>query len=162
MLCPGEYILIRVTHPAYITLDHYVRLEIEPGASTRVDVQLRRAPELPFSGEVTLRYGASYNFLSGERDGFRGGELYAYPQEGIVKFWATHYPQRGVVDLGDIGDVDLATVPIVQEGYTRSGVDAVVGHTYIALAREGEQGHHIVFRLEAMTQDTVVLRFLYR
>jgi hypothetical protein len=36
-----------------------------------------------------------------------------------------------------------------------------VGHTYVAMAQEGEEGNYIVFRIESMDSDSVTLRYLY-
>ncbi len=34
--------------------------------------------------------------------------------------------------------------------YTRFGVTATTGHTYVSLAQQGEEGNYIVFRVTAL------------
>jgi hypothetical protein len=91
---------------------------------------------------------------------FTGGDLYYY--DG--KFWANNFNQKGVADLGNIGDVDLATVDIPDTGYTRFGVTAETGHTYMSIAQEGETGGNIAFRVTGISTDksTVTIKYLYR
>jgi hypothetical protein len=60
-----------------------------------------------------------------------------------------------------VGTTELDAVSIPATGYTRFGVTAVVGHTYVAMAQEGEEGNYIVFRIESMDSDSVTLRYLY-
>ncbi|MCK4732878.1 MAG: hypothetical protein KAT65_10525 [Methanophagales archaeon] len=66
--------------------------------------------------------------------------------------------------MGDIGDVDLATVNIPDSGYTRFGVSAVIGHTYVSQAQEGETGGYIAFRVTDMKADKseLTIKYLYR
>ncbi len=89
-----------------------------------------------------------------------GGDLYY----NNGKFFANNLHQRGVKDLGDIGNVDLEDVIITSGGYTRFGVDAVVGHTYVSLAHEGEEGNHIVFRVNSLAADQseFTIEYCYR
>ena len=75
-----------------------------------------------------------------------------------------NYQQKGVTDLGNIGNVNLATVNIPTSGYTRFGVNAVSGHTYVSKAQEGELGSYIVFRVTDIpaSKSTVTIRYFYR
>jgi hypothetical protein len=78
-------------------------------------------------------------------------------------FWANNIGQRGVIDLGNIGIVSLDQVNIPLTGYSRFGVAATVGHTYVSLAQQGEEGSYIVFRVASMnaTGNETVIEYLY-
>ncbi len=119
---------------------------------------------LAFHAHALLRAilddGDSFDFSTNTLGSFTGGDLYYY--QG--KFWANNLNQKGVTDLGDIGDADLAAVNIPNAGYTRFGVNAVAGHTYLSKAQEGELGSYIAFRVTAIPADksNVTIRYLYR
>lgn len=102
----------------------------------------------------------SYDFSTNQIGTLTGGDLYYY--DG--KFWANNYNQKGVIDIGDLGNVDIATVNIPQTGYTRFGVTATKDHTYVSLAQEGETAGYIAFRVTAISADKsqVTVRYLYR
>lgn len=110
--------------------------------------------------QAVLNDDDSFDFSTNIVGNFTGGDLYY----SNGKFWANNYNQKGVTDLGDIGDVDLATVNIPDSGYTRFGVNAVTGHTYMSQAQEGETGGYIVFRVTEINADKskVTIRYLYR
>ena len=107
-----------------------------------------------------MENGDSYDFSTNNLGKYTGGDLYY----SSGKFWANNLKQKGVVDLGDIGNADLETVIIPSSGYTRFGVSAIVGHTYISKAQEGESGGYIAFRVLAISADksTVTIRYLFR
>lgn len=163
-LCPGEYNLIRTTHPDYIPDDEFEDFQILSGGVVQIDIELRPAPTVPPSGQVRLEDRDSYHFLAGERSELGGGEFYfGFGDDSVAKFWANNYPQRGLIDLGNIGALDLNEVSIPQSGYYKFGVTAVVGHTYVSLAREGEEGHYVVFRVEEIKPNaSILLSFVYR
>lgn len=102
----------------------------------------------------------SFDFSTNTLGNVTGGDLYYY--QG--KFWANNVNQKGVIDLGNIGNVDLSTVNIPISGYTRFGVTAVVDHTYVSIAQEGEIASYIAFRVNALSSDkaNVTIRYLYR
>jgi hypothetical protein len=110
--------------------------------------------------QAILDDGDSFDFSTNMVGNFTGGDLYYY--DG--KFWANNFNQKGVTDLGNIGDVDLATVNIPNSGYTRFGVNAVTGHTYMSQSQEGEEGGYIAFRVAAISADksNVTIKYLYR
>jgi hypothetical protein len=115
------------------------------------------------SRDVVLKDGNSFDFLKGEKGQYTGGEFYVGSENGQAKLWANNTPQRGVLDLGNIGNADLQSVSIPTEGYTRFGVQAVVGHTIVALARDGEEGHFVVCRVMAINGNSEVeLNCLFR
>lgn len=108
--------------------------------------------------ELTDRdsYDVSTNLLGT----FTGGDFYFFDDA----FWSNNAEQRGVQDLGDIGNVALEDVVIPITGYTRQRVNAVLDHTYVALAQAGEEGSFIVFRVNDFdaANDKVVIQYLYR
>ncbi|HNB04056.1 MAG TPA: hypothetical protein PLV88_07165, partial [Methanoregulaceae archaeon] len=110
--------------------------------------------------QAILEEDDSIDFSTNKLGYLSGGDLYY----SSGKFWANNLHQQGVKDLGDIGMVDLASVSIPKSGYTRFGVDAVAGHTYMSLAQEGETGGSIAFQVIAITgdQSKVTIRYLYR
>lgn len=89
-----------------------------------------------------------------------GGDFYFYDEA----LWSNNVGQRGVKDLGNIGNVALDQVNIPSSGYTRQRVNVVLNHTYVSLAQAGEEGGYIVFRVMAFdaANDKVVIQYLYR
>lgn len=110
--------------------------------------------------QAVLESGDSFDFSTNILGTYTGGDLYYY--QG--KFWANNVNQKGVIDLGNIGNVDLATVKIPSSGYTRFGVDAVLNHTYVSIAQEGEKASYIVFCITAISanKSNVTIKYLYR
>lgn len=104
--------------------------------------------------------GDSFDFSTNTLGSFTGGDLYYY--QG--KFWANNLNQKGVIDLGDIGEADLALVKIPSSGFTHSGVSAVTGHTYMSIAQEGEISSYIAFRVTDINaaKSKITIRYLYR
>ena len=102
----------------------------------------------------------SFDFSTNTIGTLTGGDLYY----SSGKFWANNFNQKGVKDMGNIGDADLTTVNIPTAGYTRFGVNAVSGHTYICKAQQGEFGSYIVFRITDINADksTVTVQYFYR
>ena len=111
--------------------------------------------------QARLNGDDSFDFSTNTIGWLTGGDLY-YNEDG--KFYANNVGQKGVKDLGNIGDVDLDTIAYSSTGYTRFGVTAVAGHTYLSLAQEGEGLHFIVFRVNAVSADksNVTIEYLYR
>jgi hypothetical protein len=115
------------------------------------------------SGIIRLEDGDSYHFLAGERYKYTDGDFYFGFDENTAQFWANNRFQQGLLDLGDIGEVSLDQVEIPTEGYYRFGVPAIVGHTYVSPAKQGEEGHYIVFRVTDLQSDQYVeIEFYYR
>ncbi len=110
--------------------------------------------------QAILEDGDSYDFSTNTVGNFTGGDLYYF--DG--KFWANNSNQKGVIDLGNIGDTDLAVVEIPNSGYSRSEINAVIGHTYVSRAQEGEEGSYIVFRINDISTDksNVTIQYFYR
>jgi hypothetical protein len=111
-----------------------------------------------FPIRITLNDGNSYDFFSERTSGmYSGGDFYL----SGLKFLANNVGQRGVKGLGDISTIPLGQVDIPKSGYTRFGVPAVVGHTYVSLAQEGEEGGYIVFRVHSISGESVTIDFAY-
>lgn len=110
---------------------HDPRPPLQPGAVGQVVI-------IPTRGQAR-----SYDFRSKRiGDGPTGGDFYfsgEYPS-----FWANNRGQRGILDLGAV-DRPLDRIPPPASGYTQSGVNAIVGHAYVALA--SVEGAAIVFRV---------------
>jgi hypothetical protein len=113
--------------------------------------------------EVSLGNRDSYHFRDNVRSTLVGGDFYLNIEEnGAAQFFANNRDQRGLVDLGDIGDVPLHEVAIPKAGYYQYGVPVVASHTYVSLARTGEDGKFIVFKVEAVRGDSVIISYIYR
>ena len=69
--------------------------------------------------------------------------------------------QRGLVDLGDQGSRPLEDIQIVPFGYTRDHVELRSGSVYLVKAREGLEGHFLVFRVLSMTEDGIEISYLF-
>jgi hypothetical protein len=100
----------------------------------------------------------------GTGSGPSGGDFYF--SDLRPSFLANNRGQRGIVDLGET-DRPLDEVTPPASGYSKFGIPAVVGHVYAALARDGNRGDHIVFRvLDVETSETAVrsykIQYYYR
>jgi Zn-dependent metalloprotease len=135
----GNYIALRVT---WMSADNS-QLSLEYFYLTR---------------KITLYDKDSYDFSMQIRGELTGGDLYLTQS----KFWANNFGQRGVKDLGNLGVIPLDQIPIPASGYTRFGVPAVVGHTYVSLAQQGEEGNYVIFRIQNVNVDSVTIVYLYR
>jgi hypothetical protein len=113
--------------------------------------------------KLSLKNRDSYHFSKGARGKLSGGDFYLHiNDDGQAKFFANNRYQRGLVDIGDVGNTALNKVSIPESGYYKFGVPAIEGHTYISLAKEGEEGHYIIFRVVKVRSKGVVLRYFYR
>ena len=116
-------------------------------------------------GKVRLRDGDSYHFLAQRmfEHGYRGGDFYLGGSPDGPEFWANNAYQGGLVDVGDTGNTLLEQVIPPSTGYSRFGVAALVGHTYVSLAKGGEDGHYVIFRVAAIGDDkSVEIEYYYR
>ncbi len=112
---------------------------------------------------VTLYNEDSYDFSTNMRGHLSGGDFYFGDSTVSGKFWANNLGQRGLQDLGDIGLLYFNEVSIPASGYYQFGVLAVVNHTYVSLAQEGEEGNHIIFRVCSLAYDNsyVIIDYFY-
>lgn len=108
--------------------------------------------------QAVLDDGDSFDFSTNTLGNFTGGDLYYYQGE----FWANNLNQQGVIDLGNIGDPDMTTVNLPTSGYTRFGVSAVSGHTYVSKAQQGELDSYMVFRVTDISASKVTVSYFYR
>jgi hypothetical protein len=110
--------------------------------------------------QAVLNNRNSFDFSTNTLGTLTGGDLYY----SGGKFWANNLNQKGLKDLGNIGDPDMTTLNIPTTGYTRFGVNAVVGHTYISKAQQGEFGSYIIFRVTDISADksSVTIEYFYR
>ncbi|MBW2689197.1 MAG: hypothetical protein JRC99_04630, partial [Deltaproteobacteria bacterium] len=109
-------------------------------------------------GTLIMHDEDSYDFSEQTAGQVSGGDFYLKD----LKFYANNVGQRGIVDLGDTGQISLDQVDAPASGYTRFGVPAVADHTYVSLAQEGEEGNVIVFRVHGIKGSTVTFEYRYR
>ncbi|WP_369162421.1 TIR domain-containing protein [Candidatus Thiodiazotropha sp. LNASS1] len=114
-------------------------------------------------GSITLVDGESYHFSSGDSGRYRGGDFYVTIDEnGGMQFNANNAGQKGVLDLGDIGLLDSAEVNTASlSGFYKFGVPAIPGHIYVSPAREGEEGHFIIFTVSGMTEHSLTIDYRF-
>lgn len=110
--------------------------------------------------QAVLEDGDSYDFSTNVVGNYTGGDMYY----SGGKFWANNAYQQGVAAIGNVPGADLAAVAIPTSGFTRFGVPAITGHTYMAQAQEGETGGYIAFQVISMSADKseITIRYLYR
>jgi hypothetical protein len=71
--------------------------------------------------------------------------------------------QRGIVGIGDRGSTPLEQITIIPIGYvTQSWIQLVPDSVYISKAREGLEGHFVVFRVDSIAEDGVTISYLFR
>jgi PKD repeat protein/RNA polymerase subunit RPABC4/transcription elongation factor Spt4 len=102
---------------------------------------------------LTLADGDSYDFSTNIRGRYSGGDFYYSATGGSGSFYANNLGQRGLQDLGDLGTTTINDVAPPSSGYTRFGAATVVGHTYVSLAQEGEEGNYIIFKVTSLMTD---------
>jgi|GEM_PF-6206228 len=145
-VCPGKYEVLYSEHIDYVP---YIDYDIDLDEATSLDVALTTYPSPAPSGQVTLSWHECFDFLTEERctwEDAKQGDMTARTADWVAQIIADRFMQRGVQDLGDIGNVPLSSIDVPAEGYY-SQVDAVVGHTYIVRAHAGEEGHFIIIRV---------------
>ena len=163
----GEYWELSAILNGYVPEHSRRQRRVEAGKSLTVDVSL--SPDTSASarsGSIRLAHGDSYHFLSGEKSQWVGGDFsVGVYRNGGAEFHANNAYQRGVLDLGDIGNIPLTQVEPRPEGsYSRnSHAAAIVGHTYVSAAKEGEEGHYVIFRVIGLKMgEYVEIEFYYR
>jgi M6 family metalloprotease-like protein len=128
------------------------------------DVMFKNIADWVCTHQVCLYDDDSYDFSKQIRSEYSGGDFYYYATTLPGEFFANNVGQNGVQDLGDVGSVKLDEVAIPSTGYTRFGVEAIEGHTYVSLAQDGEEGMYIVFKVVKLKADysCVKIEYLYR
>jgi hypothetical protein len=129
---------------------------------SKIGLSVVRQPATPGT-LVRLVDNQSYDFSSKTRGKLTGGDFYLnIGNNGAAQFFANNRGQRGLLDLGDIGSPPLDSVRPPATGYNKFGVPVVEGHTYVSLAGEGEEGHHVIFRVTSVTDTFAALAYIYR
>jgi hypothetical protein len=120
-------------------------------------------PVGPLSGRFTLRDGDVPHFLARETSQWwpDGDFVVQLAGQTPVFFVNSNSGHQGIHDLGDIGTEPLDQVIIPNSGYREREVEIIAGHTYVSLARQGEEGNYIVFRVIEMVEDYITLDYLY-
>ena len=146
------------------------RILVRPGMETSHTAELFEIPD-DKSGTVLLRdHGSFYGALGLT---FRNQVLGDF----VFETWLVGFPegdrfqgsvcackegQRGVLDLGDQGSKPLEDIPIVPFGYTPDYVELREGSVYLVRAREGLEGHFLIFRVLSRTEDGIEISYLFR
>ena len=153
----GTYLCVRTNRGRYALL----RIE-DVGRELKLSYDTW-ASEPAVSDTVRLGDRESFHFKTGKTGRLQGGDFYlTIDDNGAAQFYANNSGQRGLVDLGDIGKVPLDQVPLPDSGYYQFGIPVAPNHTYVSLARAGEDGHYVVFRVEEVSGDSVMLSYKYR
>lgn len=147
---------VRASRPGHVP-ELINDVTVSSDLTTYLDFHLDPIPR-PLTGTVTLYDRESYDFFTGEVGTLVGGEFYV--DTDSPTFYANNRYQRGVQNLGDLGDVPLDEVVPPDQGYSRFGVEAVVGQTYAALGHEGIDGV-IVFRVTNVAADSITLDYFF-
>jgi len=118
-------------------------------------------PECPVPVQVPVAYGPENgrNYL----DGSLGptADFYLTGLDGTTILVKSDLPgQRGIVDLGIVGDTPLHRVTLPGQAAYGAGAPARAGDTYAALARDGESV--IVFRFDALGAEALVTYIIWR
>lgn len=109
---------------------------------------------------VALSNGQGYDFSEQTAGGTGHGDFYFSNVSGEPEFWANNPGMEGLVDLG-VTPGELWEVDIPFTGYERFGVEAILGHTYVARAEEGEVHYYIIFRVQALSASETTLDWIY-
>jgi hypothetical protein len=119
-------------------------------------------PDCPTPRIMRLRVGEEYgrNFLTGELG--EHADFYLAPDDtGLMVFMADMEGQMGLLDLGDIGTTPLHRVTLPDPAnYERNGVPAILGHTYVAMARDGQS--LIIFTLNRIGDPSTLTYVIFR
>ena len=145
---------------------------VRVGRETSRTVEL---PEIPDHGStprtVFLRdYGSFYGALGLAFPNHAIGDfqfntwVHSSPEGSFVRgeLCACREGQRGLLDLGYQGSMPLEDIAILPFGYTLSHVDMREGSVYVVKAREGLEGHYVIFRILSLTDDGVEISYLFR
>jgi hypothetical protein len=146
-----------------MTLKEAVWGQLKGATDQTLSDVLLRAATAPATGRVQLNSGDSYDFLGQAKSQYSGGDFYFTSGRGSASFYANNRYQKGMVDLGMLGNMPLKRVVPPAAGYSKYGVSAALGHTYVSNAKDGEDGHFIIFRVVNFGADgSVELDYYYR
>jgi hypothetical protein len=148
---------IRVSKPGYIP-ELRSGLAITPDATQYFSVALEPMPPT-HSGTIALRPGESFDFVQQIKGGADDGDFYA--DDKLEKFSAGNPYQRGLLSLGNIGNIPLRRVEVPDKEFERFGVTIIPGNTYVARLREGVEGATVVLRVKAVTGNKVIFDYYF-
>lgn len=159
----GVYRTITAKRDGYVPEYEGISETVKAGEQLTLDVKITPGSvAAAHSGVLKLEDGDSYHFLSGERSKYTGGDFYVSLSGSDAKFYANNFYQQGVAEIGDIGSKLPDNFNVAQSALSRFGVPAVAGHTYVSPAKEGEEGHYILFRVTNIVPNKYVeIEFQY-
>lgn len=157
----GQHYELQLSYEGYVPEFVRFRQQVAPDQPVIMDVALHR-PTDQLSGTRQLKKEESYHFLGGTSGFLSGGDFYV-SLTGPAQFFCNNAHQRGVRQVDARLNQPLDEIAIPKDGFTRMGVPAVEGQVYVALARQGEEGHHVVLRvLKIVPDESVEVEYLYR
>jgi WD40 repeat protein/tRNA A-37 threonylcarbamoyl transferase component Bud32/tetratricopeptide (TPR) repeat protein len=168
----GPHAYVTAAADGYVPCHKRLRQEVTVQRPVETVIPLRRATE-QLQGELCLKHLEAYHFLAAKRYFSKpagqfilfpdGGDFFVEMRDEKVTFRATQGFQRGLKDLGDLGQQPLEEVAVPESNFSRGPITAIVGHTYVVLARAGEEGHYIVMRVkEIVPEESVTVEYVYR
>ncbi|MDP2952926.1 MAG: hypothetical protein Q8O76_06390 [Chloroflexota bacterium] len=119
-------------------------------------------------GTITLTGTVGYHFLEATPLQFLGTDFMVFGMDiafgrGTAIIEARpEWGNRGIIYLGNLGPMALQDVVPPPAGYRFSYWGVSVGDVYVAQAREGEEGHYIVFRITKIEKNETTLEYFYR
>ena len=128
----GELGLLTSQSKNYVPVAHLLS-GMDEGEPAPVDLKMD-TPTKDLKGTVRLKPLESWHFLAGKRYERTGGDFYFCIHDGVPKFCANAFHQLGLMEV-DVGkDVPLDEIPIPKQGFSKSGVEAKEGATYVSRA----------------------------
>jgi hypothetical protein len=55
----------------------------------------------------------------------------------------------------------LEDITVPASGYSTQGVEAILDHTYVSLAEDGEDDYYIIFRVWEVSSTATALEWIY-
>ena len=163
------------------------RIRIRSNSTTAHNVELAEIPEVD-SG--TASFGQFGSFLGAlglavtdqtagdfsysisqqyDRDYYMALELGLTPTteeatpKTVAYICACYDGQRGIVELGGFRSEELEEISIPPIGFVVSrNLQLTPGFVYVSKAREGLEGHFVIFRVESISEDGVIVTYLFR
>ena len=159
----GEYLLVTMKADGFLPQQHADRFVIEGGRGMNISGQLQ-APPATMGRTIRLRDRDTFHFLAQKMyaGAQLGGDFYLSFSGDVPRFWANGVAERSC------GPRRHRQRALEAGGPTRCrirawGVAALEGHTYVALAEKGEEGHYVIFRVTKIAADkSVEIEYEYR
>jgi Leucine-rich repeat (LRR) protein len=141
---------------------------IDNGGAESSYAQLLISVVFPEHGSLltlTLNNNDSYDFSERKMLNSILGDFIYYSQDvhGFHSFTKGTFEQRGLISLGILNDLTPSNTLLPLGGFSTIGanVNVVEGHSYISLAREGEEGSVIFFTVKSLTGSSVTIEYQY-